>query len=504
MGVLFCCKERITMNTQLLQDLVHGNFGRKIAYANYETVDDTNVVKIIQSGITALNWNRPIIKYLKNYMKGDCPTRYRTKTVRDDICNYVIENHAFEIVQFKNAQTNAEPIQYISLSKDEKISFAVDKLNTYARISHKHRKDLDSGEWTSAVGFGYKAAQRTNDEIRPFRVISPDPMHTVVVYSAITEEPLLAMQELKDENNERYWLCYDSKYEYRYQGGNIIPLQVTADGLTATKRLHMYADIPIVEYPNNADRISDIELVIDLLDAINNMQSNRMDSVEQQVQSFMKFINCDIDYETFEEMKKYGALMIKSTKDKEADVEIMEQTLDQTQTQVAKQDLWDNVKDILAIPRIQSGSDGGSTTGATELRQGWDFAKSRAKIKDQYIIDSEMRLAKVMVGLIQSAKGINECNITEMDFTAQIIHNPTDNLVARVNALSQLLACGVHPKISMETVALWSDTEKAYNLSKETLDKKQYSDKVEEIDVNENIDTPQRAKTKQEKIDTTE
>lgn len=489
------------MNTQTLQDIVRGNFGRKVAYANYEYVTDENVIKIAQKGISALNWNRQAIKYLKDYMKGDCPARYRVKTVRDDIVNHVIENHAWEIVQFKNAQTNAEPIQYVSLSKKENISAAVDKLNDYARVSHKHRKDIDAGEWTSCVGMGYKAAQRTNDDIRPFRIVSPDPMHTVIVYSAITEEPLLAIQELKDEDNNRFWLCYDNKYEYRIQSGSLVPLVIDSKGLTSNKRLHMYADIPIVEYPNNADRLSDIELVIDLLDAINNMQSNRMDAIEQFVQSWVKFINCDIDADTFEDMKRLGALMVKSTKDKQADVQIMTQELNQTESQVAKQDLWDNVLSILAIPKIQSGSDGGSTTGAVELRSGWDFAKARAKIKDQYIIDAEMRLSKVMIGLIQSKKGVNECNINELDYTTQIIHNPTDNLVARVNALSQLLACGVNPKISMETVALWSDTEKAYNMSKETLEKKQYSDKVETIDVNEQVDTPEQAKTKQEKIE---
>lgn len=291
------------MNTQYLQDLVRGTYGRKVAYANYEYVTDENIIKIVQKGISALNWNRPVIKYLKDYMKGDCPARYRTKTIRDDVCNHVIENHAYEIVQFKNAQTNAEPIQYVSLSKDSKISLAVDKLNNYARVSHKHRKDIDAGEWQSAVGFGYKAVQRTNDEVKPFRIISPDPMHTVIVYSSITEEPLLAIQELKDEENNRYYLCYDNKYEYRVQNSQLIPLTISADGLTGTKRLHMMADIPIVEYPNNADRLSDIELVIDLLDAINNFQSNRVDAVEQFVNSWIKFVNCDIDPETFEQMK---------------------------------------------------------------------------------------------------------------------------------------------------------------------------------------------------------
>ena len=54
-----------------------------------------------------------------------------------------------------------------------------------------------------------------------------------------------------------------------------------------------------MEYPNNPSRLSDIELVIDIMDAVNNMQSNRMDGIEQFVQAWIKFVNCEIDEEEF-------------------------------------------------------------------------------------------------------------------------------------------------------------------------------------------------------------
>ena len=60
--------------------------------------------------------------------------------------------------------------------------------------------------------------------------------------------------------------------------------------------------------PNNWERISDIELVSDILDSINTYQSNRIDAVEQFVQSWIKFVNCDVDEEQFAKMKMMGAL----------------------------------------------------------------------------------------------------------------------------------------------------------------------------------------------------
>ena len=58
--------------------------------------------------------------------------------------------------------------------------------------------------------------------------------------------------------------------------------------------------IPIIEYPGNNARLGSFEIVLPLLDAINNVESNRMDGMEQLVQAFIKFINCDITKEEYE------------------------------------------------------------------------------------------------------------------------------------------------------------------------------------------------------------
>ena len=122
------------------------------------------------------------------------------------------------------------------------------------------------------------------------------------------------------------------------------------------------------------------------------MQSNRMDAIEQFVQSWIKFVNCEVDEKSFIKMKMQGALVVKSNNgENKADVDIMTQELNQTESQVAKDDLWNNALSISAIPNKQ-GNTGGDTQGAVELRNGWDFSKQRAKLKDPYIKDAEKRL----------------------------------------------------------------------------------------------------------------
>ena len=267
-----------------------------------------------------------------------------------------------------------------------------------------------------------------------------------------------------------YKLCFSNTHEYRIKNSQLLNL-TDSSGKIVKSKPHAFGGIPIVEYPNNQDRVSDIELVIDILDAINNMQSNRMDAIQQFVQSWVKFVNCDIDEKTFEKMKMMGALVVKSNNGSEnkADVDIMTQELNQTEAQVAKDDLWNNALSISAIPNKQ-GNTGGDTQGAVELRNGWDFSKQAAKLKDPYTVDAERRLNKVILNVIRQAKGPNECPFGIMDYDVQISHSPTDNMQVKSQVFKMLVEAGIHPLIAIKTCGLWTDSEKIYLLSKPYLD----------------------------------
>lgn len=449
------------MNKQKLQDLVRGEYGRKTAYVDFTEVTPDNLLKIVDKGVSTLNWNRGIIRYLRDYYKGDQPALYRQKTVRDDINNPVIENHAFEIVSFKNAQTYGEPVQCVSTKDDENVNVAVDRLNEYNRNANKYLVDIECGEWTSCVGTGFKAIQRKKGEV-PYRLVAPSPMNTIVVYSTITYEPLLAIQQLKDTEGNMYYQCFSEYLEYIVRNGKLISSQI-----------HAFGGIPIVEYPNNADRLSDIEIVISMLDAINEMQSNRVDGIAQFVQSWFKFKDCDIDEEVFNKMKMNGALVVKSTNGSgNADVSLLTQELNQEGSQVAKDDIWDNALSILAIPNRESQNSGGDTSGAVQLRAGHDMARQRANLKDQYVSAADKKLNTVALNVIRQAKGVSECPITEMDYEIHIVHSPTDNLLVKSEALEILLRSGIHPLVAVKVSGLWTDAEKVFLQSKPYLDAK--------------------------------
>ena len=441
------------MNSRTLQDILRGCYGRKVAYTDVEKITPDNIISVLGKCIGVFNLNKTAIDYLWHYYKGDQPIRYRQKIVRDDIINKIVENHAYEIVQFKVGQTYGEPVQFVSRKDDERINKAVDILNDYMVDVDKQSKDIKSGEWQSATGTSFKAAQFADGDIK-FRIVSPTPLNTFVIYNRSTEEPILAVQELKNKNGEWYKLCFTETHSCEIHNSEV-----------TNWKLHAFGGIPIVEYPNNHERLSDIELVIDILDSINNMQSNRMDSIEQFVQSWVKFVNCDVDSETYQKMKQQGALVVRSNNgENKADVDIMTQELNRTESQVAKDDLWDNALSILAIPNKNNNNSGGDTQGAVQLRNGWDFSKTRAKLKDPIVKAAEKRLANII--RIKH----DDLGITSRDFDVQINHSPQDNMYTKSQTLYQLLRAGIHPLIAVKTVGLWGDSEKTFLLSKPYMD----------------------------------
>ena len=206
----------------------------------------------------------------------------------------------------------------------EEANEQVDLFNDYLDEANAEARNIELGTYQSAVGTAYKAILKEDDwtkdsELPPFRIFIPYPGDCYIVYSRKNGKPMLSVQILKDENEQQYYLCFSAKQYFEIQNG-----QITKTGING------FGGIPVVEYPNNHDRLSDIEIAITMFDTMNNMQSNRMDGVEQFVQALMKFKNCEIDESEFLKMIKLGAISVKDTGNGcQSDVDLMTAELKQ-------------------------------------------------------------------------------------------------------------------------------------------------------------------------------
>ena len=434
-------------------------YGRRVITTDVAEITAENVVAVLEEAMKLHEKNRSEIDYLWKYWKGEQPILQRSKTVRPEICNKIVENRANEIVSFKTGYLCGEPIQYVGRSCDEAITKSIGILNEYMFLVDKPSLDQEVVEWGMVCGTGYRmvldnGAYAPESDEAPFEMYTLDPRDTFVVYSNdVKRKRMLGVKYNTDAFGQKTFSAYAEGLYFTIRDGKVT--DVKAQGLGE----------PIIEYPANNARLGAFEIVLPLLDAINNIESNRMDGIEQFVQAFVKFINCDITKEDFEALKDLGAIKVKSTDGQAADVDIVTNELNQQQTQTLKDDAYQAVLTICGMPNRNGGSSTSDTGSAVLLRDGWSLAESRAKDSELMFKRSEKEVLRLVLKL---CGGLADLDLKLKDIDMKFTRRNYDNIQSKSQVLvSMLQQPKIHPLLAFTHCGLFSDPESAYTMSNE-------------------------------------
>lgn len=438
-------------------------YGRQMITTDATEITGSNIVSELDKAITKHMFNRGEIEYLWNYYRGKQPILTRTKDVRPEICNKIVENRANEIVSFKVGYLCGEPIQYVGRSGDDVISTGISQLNEMMFSESKASQDKEIVEWQMICGTAYRLVlpDSTEDEDdAPFEMFTLDPRDSFVVYSnSIGNKPLMGVKYCTDEYGVATYSVYTDKHFWKVKASAII--ESTAHGLGM---------IPIFEYPANNARLGAFEIVLPLLDAINNVASNRLDGVEQFVQSFIKFINCDISTDDFQALKDLGAIKVKSVDGANADVDMITNELNQSQSQTLVDYLYQTILTICGIPNRNGGSSTSDTGSAVLLRDGWSLAESRAKDSELMFKKAEKNVLKLILKICRESAGTptEVCSLRLKDIALQFTRRNYDNIQSKSQVLVSMLQNNkIHPRLAFAHCGMFSNVEDAYSMSME-------------------------------------
>ncbi len=438
-------------------------YGRRVITTDATVLTDVNIVDELNKALVTHNTNRAEIEYLWNYYRGKQPILLRTKKVRPEICNKIVENRANEIVSFKVGYLCGEPIQYVGRNGDESVSRAIAELNEMMFSENKATQDKEIVEWQTICGIAHRLVlpdKRGEEDDAPFEMFTLDPRDTFVVRSSeVGNKPMFAVKYRVDSMNDRICSIYSDNWYWRIVGDKIVESKAHALGM-----------IPIFEYPANNARLGAFEIVLPMLDAINNVASNRMDGVEQFIQAFVKFVNCDIDEEQFEALKDLGAIKVKSIDGSTADVSIVTQELNQVQTQTLVDYLYQTVLTICGMPNRNGGSSTSDTGAAVIMRDGWSLAESRAKDSELMFKKSEHEVLKLILRIIRDTEGLSEdiYNLKLKNLSLQFTRRNYENVQSKSQVLVSMLQQNkIHPRLAFTSSGLFTDPESAYQLSKD-------------------------------------
>ena len=434
--------------------------GRRMITTDETEVTVNNVVAMLRKALLVHWKNRNEINYLWHYYKGKQPVLSRTKDVRPEICNKIIENRANEIVSFKSGYLMGEPLQYVTRGEGENLTDAINLLNEYVFAEEKPTKDKELADWFHICGTSFRMVLPdeyvNEDDDSPFEIYTLDPRNSFVIYNnGLGNKPVLGVKYVTDENGIVHYSCY-SKYDYF----EIVDTQVIST------QPHVLGDIPIIEYPLNIARIGAFELVISLLDAINTTESNRVDGVEQFIQALMLFHNVDITSDDYENLREQGAIKFKDIDPQfKANIEYLVNDLHQGETQTLVDNMYQTVLTICGMPNRNGGTSTSDTGTAVIMRDGWSAAEARAKDSELMFKKSERQFLKLILNICKTLTGMElKPGNVEIRFTRRNY----ENIMQKAQVLDLMLKNPkIHPQLAFTHCGLFTDADLAYSVSAE-------------------------------------
>ena len=442
-------------------------FGRRQIYTDAEVITAENVVEVLSKALYVHSLNQSELQYLWDYYKGKTPILQKTKEIRETINHKVWVNRAYEIVTFKRGYGFGEPIQYIRRGQNEKLSDDINRLNEYMSLAGKEGSDSRLAEWLYVGGLGMRMVLPGEDSEEPFLIYTLDPRYSFIVrYNGLGEPPVMGVKIIQKETGAKVYSVYTRDRYFEIE-----------DTTVAKEEPHILGSIPIIEYPANQARLGSFEIVLPLLDAINEMESNRLDDVVQFVNSFLALCGGTIDEETAKKLEEYKMLCLPEG----VDAKYLSAALQQADIQVLVDDLYETVLTICGMPNRNGGSSTSDNGVAVELRDGWQSAESHMKSVEQEFKDAEKQLLKLVLRILKDTPGI-EMDLKLVSIEAKFTRRNYNNIQTKSQVLTTMLDNPrIHPELAFTHCGLFLDPESAYLQSKEWWEEQEKKE-AEEMD----------------------
>ena len=211
--------------------------------------------------------------------------------------------------------------------------------------------------------------------------------------------------------------------------------------------------------------------------------------MEQTVQNLMVMYNCELpEGETANTIRESGLIVLTSTSDNKADVKLMSESLDQTQTQTTLDDLYEQMLEKCGVP--SSVRDGGSTSdnvGAVYLRSGWAMADTDARNTEDLYRASNKLFDDIFLRVLKR-RGLVSPDLDIADFDVTFIRNSLNNLLVKTQAALNMKTLGFSPELAFAKSGLSNDPISDVESSQKYIDMMWVAPNVSVVDENREED----------------
>lgn len=483
-------------------------FGRKQIFCDKTNIDKTNILEVLGEAYAIHEQNRAEMLYLFEYVKGRQPILDRQKQIRPEINEKIVDNMASEILEFKLGYEFGSSISYVQRARKDiknrnalfsffkklftsdeskKEDLRVSAINEMMVEECKAAKDLQLAKDVKTCGVGYRLIlpKKIKTGVSVFDLLVLNPMNTFVVYSNDAyREPILGVSYFPHRDGSVTFGCYTKTSYFKIEMGITKGFEDWFE-----EKPNIVGMVPIIEYINDYDRMGCFERVIPLIDALNTIDSDRVNDIAQHVQNILWGDNVALDTEQYKKLRDDGMILTKSEQGRTATLKYLESVLNQSENQTLVDYVKQQILDITNTPS-RSELSGGSTGSATNMSTGWMAAETDAKEKEQIWSASERRETAIILKIIKDSNEVDtdiaELNLSDIEI--KFSRSRTYDLATKCNSLSALIGIGIDPLRAIEVVGLFTDPQQVALDSAERIDRILFKDNQTETEDTSNGD----------------
>lgn len=473
-------------NDSYTTPIYNTKLGRQNIYTSEPYITRENILNVLGSAKSVHMQNVTDIRYLLKYEKGDQPLN-RVKTVRPDIDICDVDNIANQITEFKLGYDWGYPISLVQRSQNaESNSDAIALLNDYYDLAGNRGKQQELARYVEITGIGYTYVD-TNDEYEegdsPFTLDVLNPEFTFVVRSTYYTDNRIIMGVTfgdTDEKGVQQYTCFTKDRRFVVKGDKILSEWLNPLGI-----------IPIVEWIRAYDRMGCFERQIPEMDALNLLNSDFLNDVDQNTQAIWHAN--DVDFPTEEIEKEDGTVVVKNKRPENGQwmqtwtngngnkpfitpltidynySGILENIVNKRQTILSKCD----------VPQ-RNDTSGGSSGVAMSDASGWSAAEASASKKENIQDLCKCNELKVVFKAIQKNTKIKADNpikkLSLIEIKPYIKRQKSYEMTVKTNAFATMVAHGINGLDAIQAINFFDDPSQVWERSKETID--QYQQKT--------------------------
>ena len=287
-----------------------------------------------------------------DYYKGKHAIESREK--EPDLSNHkIVVNHCKRIVDINAGALFNQPVQY---QADEGIDIEP-ILNEFNKQTIE-RLDLENGKKVGIYGKSYEYiyVKDVGGETNVISVLL-NPKTSLIKYDKTIEKnkEYGVFWSHDDEDGSEEWAIID------VDEINIYLVEKTGRIVKDEKRStqNLFGRIPMIEYYNNEEQEGDFEQAIPLNDALNMLQSDRVNDKEQLVAAILALYAATVDDEDMESVKKDRVLMLPEG----ARAEYLIKPMDEASIEVLKKSIVDDIYTVTMTPNLSDEKFAGNSSG---------------------------------------------------------------------------------------------------------------------------------------------